>query len=94
MAEFEAKDGVLLIDDREVLRGWESINGWYWFGLEAVREQDSVIDGRTYEGDRIWFGYVQGMSEEYGNFSQTELELMAPRVWEIPRESLPYSGRR
>ena len=31
MAEFTEKDGKLFIDGKEVLRGFESWNGWFWF---------------------------------------------------------------
>jgi len=77
----------------KVLRGWESFGGWYWFAVEKVGNQISVIDGREIK-DTIWFGYVQGIEEEWGNFSQAEIESMAPKTWEIPKENLHYSGRR
>ena len=84
----------MYIDGHEVLRGWESFSGWYWFATEDAGKQDSVFDGRTMEDDQIWFGYVQGQYEEWGYFSQGELESLKPRVWEIPPRNLPYSGRR
>ena len=92
--KFESKNGKLFIDDKEVLRGWESYSGWYWFAVEKVQTQDSVIDGKVYKDDQIWFGLVQGMEEEWGDFSQAEIESLAPKTWKIPKKNLPWSGRR
>jgi hypothetical protein len=38
-----------------------------------VQEQVSVINGGHVK-DTIWFGFVQGFEEEWGDFSQAELE--------------------
>lgn len=91
---FEEKDGELFINGRKVLHGWESFSGWYWFAVEKVRKQDSVIDGKVFKDDTIWFGLVQGFEEEWGCFSQSELESLHPRVWKIPHRNLGWSGRR
>jgi hypothetical protein len=90
---FEAKRGRLFINGLKVLRGWESWTGWFWFATEKVREQVSDIKGRPVK-DTIWLGLVQGMEEEWGSFSQAELESLHPKVWEIPAKALPWSGRR
>jgi hypothetical protein len=94
MAIFEERNGKLFIDGKEVLRGWESFTGWYWFATEIVQTQNSVIGGKVYENDTIYFGLVQGEYEEWGDFSEAELKSLAPRIWEIPAKNLPYSGRR
>lgn len=94
MSRFEAKDAELYIDGKKVLRGWESFSGWYWFATEEAYKQDSVIDGRVYKDDTIWYGLVQGFEEEWGYFSQAEIESLKPKTWEIPKKNLPYSGRR
>jgi hypothetical protein len=93
MAKFEDKEGKLYIDGKEVLKGWESFSGWYWFATEKVQEQESIIDGKPVK-DTIWFGYVQGLEEEWGDFSQAEIESLKPKTWEIPKRNLPWSGRR
>lgn len=90
----ENRNGELYANGLKVLRGWESFSGWYWFATEKVRTQDSVICGKVFRGDTIWFGLVQGFEEEWGEFSQAELESLSPRVWELPRRALPWSGRR
>jgi hypothetical protein len=36
MANFEKKGGKLFIDGKEVLKGWESMDGWFWFATEMV----------------------------------------------------------
>ena len=94
MATFESRGGSLFIDGKKVLRGWESFTGWYWFATENDHEQDSFIDGKVVKGDTIWFGLVQGQYEEWGYFSEGELKRLSPKVWEIPRRNLPWSGRR
>ena len=38
MAEFQERDGKLYINGEEVLRGWESMTGWYWFATEKMQE--------------------------------------------------------
>ena len=61
---------------------------------EKADTQDSVIDGQVYEGDTIWYGLVQGFEEEWGLFSQSEIERLSPKTWRIKTIDLPYSGRR
>jgi len=98
MAKLFSKGEDLYIDDghgnhHKVLKGWESYSGWYWFATEKLRHQVSVIDGKEVM-DIIWFGYVQGLEDEWGNFSQAEIESLWPKTWKIPKENLHYSGRR
>jgi len=66
---------------RKVLRAWESFSGWYWFMTEK-------------QGKDIGFGFVQGVEQEWGSFSITELESMSTTVWELSKEAILYSGRR
>jgi len=94
MAEFKGKDNKLFIDGKEVLIGFESFNGWYWFGTEKVREQNSDLGDGKGTPDTIWFGFVQGAEQEWGNFSQAEILAMAPKAWRIPDKNLPWSGVR
>jgi hypothetical protein len=95
MAKFESKSGKLYIDGKKVKIGFESFNGMYWFGTELDHTQDSVIGGKVIKNDKIWFGYVQSHFEEWGYFSQGELEAMGKyKVWKIPQKNLPISGRR
>lgn len=94
MPEFSSKGMDLYIDGKKVLRGWESFTGWYWFAIEEAGKQDSVIENKTYKNDTIYFGLVQGFEEEWGYFSQAEIESLKPRTWEIKKQDMPYSGRR
>ena len=80
------KDGKLFAGDKEVIKGWESFSGWYWFATE--------MEEKDYDGAPLWFGYVQGFENEWGTFSQTELESLGWNVWEIKEIDLPYAGRR
>jgi len=94
MVKFDTDGKNLYIDVKKVLRGWESFSDWYWFATENAYKQDSLIDGQVYKNDTIWFGYVQGLEDEWGYFSQAEIEGLNPFAWEIPKKNLVYSGRR
>ena len=94
MAKFGTKENELYIDGKKVLRGWESFNGWYWLATEKTGEQLSDFGDGKGVPDTIYFGLVQGLEEEWGYFSQAEIERLKPKTWEIPKENLPYSGRR
>lgn len=94
MTKFDTDGKNFYIDGKKVLRGWESFSGWYWFATEKADKQDSQIDGQVYKNDTIWFGYVQGLEEEWDYFSQAEIESLKPKTWEIPKKNLVYSGRR
>jgi hypothetical protein len=85
MVELKTRNEKLYIDEQEVIRGWESFSGWYWFATEMVEDD--------WNGRPLWFGYVQGTYPEWGNFSETEL-LSIPSVWEIKPQDLPHAGRR
>lgn len=85
----------LWINGQRILKGWESFSGWYWFGVERIRKQDSIINGKVVKDDQIWYGFVQGLEEEWGEFSQGEIESLGKyKVWPIPKKSLIHSGRR
>jgi len=89
--KFEAKNGKLFINGKEVLKGWESFSGWYWFATEKIQVQEDEFS----DHDQIWFGLVQGLEEEWGDFAQAEIEALGKsKVWEIPAKNLEFSGRR
>lgn len=93
-AEFETIDGKLHINGKKVLRGWESFTGWFWFATKIECRQDSLFpDGQIVKNDTIYYGYVQGLENEWGLFSLAELER-EKLIWEIGKENLPISGRR
>jgi hypothetical protein len=97
MAKFESRDGDLYIDSQKVIKGYESVTGWYWFATEDAGKQDSYMGGdQIINDDQIYFGLVQGQYEEWGYFSEGELKQLVKKgwVWEIKRQDLPYSGRR
>ena len=73
------------IDGKPIIKAWESFTGWYWLATEKAWKQDSLINGKEYKDDQIWFGLVIGHCTEWGYFSQTEIELLSPRAWEIKK---------
>ena len=94
-AKFESKEEKLFIDGKEVIRGWESFSGWYWFATEICEKQDSVMgDGQVVENDQMFFGLVQGFEEEWGYWTLAQLKECGNKVWGIPKKNLPFSGRR
>jgi hypothetical protein len=94
MAQFETIGNDLYVDGKRVIKAYESFSGWYWFATEIVRTQNSIIDNRIHADDIIYFGLVQGAVEEWGDFSQAELESLFPRIWEIKKNNLLNAGRR
>ena len=82
------KDGKLFAGDKEVIKGYESFSGWYWFATE--------LEDDAYMGHPLYFGYVQGFESEWGSFWMGELQPLIDnmRVWEIKPQDLPHAGRR
>ena len=95
MANFKEKKDGLYIDGKKVIKGWESFSGWYWFATEKIREQLSDLgDGRG-TPDTIYFGLVQGLEEEWGDFSEAEIKSLGPMMaWELKGGGLRCAGRR
>lgn len=80
-AKFRVKGKELYINDKKVIRAWESFSGLYWFAVEEVQRQDTLLsDGEVAKNDIIYFGFVQGLEEEWGDFSLAELERLKPMV--------------
>jgi len=69
---------------------YESFDGSYWFVTEKAWKQDSVIGGKLYENDQIFFGYVRLSScpgcGEFGYFSEGQLKSLGPRIWRVRRQ--------
>lgn len=65
---------------RRVLKGWESLSGWYWFSFEETEPG-------------LHYGLVQGLYNELGYFSEDELKTVST-IWRIKKHDLPYAGRR
>ena len=94
-AEKFSTDGKnLFVYGRKVLKAWESFSGWYWFAVEKVRDQESDLGDGKGTPDTIWFGYVQGFDEEWGDFSEAEIRSLGLKAWPIKKCDLPISGRR
>ena len=82
------KNGKLYARDKEVIKGYESYVGWYWFVTE-IEEED-------YDGHPLYYGYVQGLENEWGTFWYGEMKPLIEKgkIWEIKEEDLPHAGRR
>ena len=88
MTKLETRNNELYAGEQKVLKGWESFSGWYWFATEKTSD--------NYDGAPLWFGFVHGFADEWGSFSEAELNTMIARnrVWEIKDIDLPHAGRR
>ena len=82
-----------MVDGKPIIKAWESFHGWYWLATEKAWKQDSVIDGKVYKDDQIWFGLVIGLETEWGYFSQTEIELLKPMTWELPKRAINWLSK-
>ena len=91
----EETEETITIKGKSVIDIYESFDGSYWFITKKCHKQDSIIDGKVYKDDQILFGYVQLSTcpefAEFGYVSETELKLLTPRVWKVPRRNWPFS---
>ena len=90
----EEKEQIITIKGKPVIEIYESFGGSYWFITEKCHKQDSIINGRVYKNDQILFGYVRLSAcpefAEWGYISETELKLLSPKVWKVPRMNWPF----
>jgi hypothetical protein len=84
--KFEMKGDDLHVYGKKVLKVWESQSGWYWFATEKVEED--------WNGAPLWYGFVQGFDEEFGDFSEAELNGLGSKVWTVPKANWGWAGRR
>lgn len=87
MAKFESREGKLYIDGKEVIKGWESCDGWYWFATEET-------DKCSQCGERQYFGLVQDPEEDWDYFWECDIKALEPKAWEMPKDVLAFSARR
>jgi len=90
----EETEQIITIKGMLLIEIYESFDGSYWFITEKCHKQDSIINGRVYKNDQILFGYVRLSAcpefAEWGYISETELRLLGPKVWKVPRENWPF----
>ena len=81
------------IKGKSVIEIYESFDGSYWFITQKCYKQDSIINGKVYKDDQILFGYARLSAcpqyAEFGYVSETELKLLGPRVWKVPKKNWP-----
>lgn len=97
MPEFKMKGQDLYIDNKKVIKGYESYNGWYWFAVNVAKRQDTDLgNGRIAKNDIIYYGLFQGKKDNWGYFSKASIDdlVQKRKISEIPKKKLPYSGRR
>ena len=86
-------DETVTIKGKPVIEIYESFDGSYWFITEKCYKQDSVINGKVYKDDQILFGYAMLSAcpqfAEFGYISETELNLLGPRIWKVPKMNWP-----
>lgn len=79
---------IVTIHGKPVIDIYESFDGSYWFITERLYKQDSVIGGKVFKDDQILWGYARLSAcpdcGEFGKISETELNLLGPRIWKVP----------
>ena len=86
-AKIERGNNSIKIDGQNVIKMWESFQGWYWYAIEDQGEYTTVDDTIAH----AWYGYVQGNYNEWGTWDSKELERAG--VWTVPKSNWGYSGR-
>jgi len=85
---------IITIKGKRVIEIYESFEGSYWYVTEKAYKQDSLIDGKVYKDDQIFFGYVRLSAcpdcAEFGYFSEAELELLGGKVSKVPRKDWAF----
>jgi len=90
-AKIERSDGSMTIDGKQVIKIWESMQGWYWYAVEDQGEYTGVgADGNDIQA-HAWFGYVQADFNEWGTFDSKELERAG--VWTVPKSNWGWTGK-
>jgi len=88
----ERDEGSIKIDGKDVIKVWETMNGWYHYAVEDKGEYIGVdADGNDVEAHE-WFGYTQGDFDEWGYFDSKEFDRN-PMVWEVPKSNWAWTGR-
>jgi len=85
---------IVTIKGKPVIEIFESFDGSYWFVIEKAWKQDSLIKGKVYKNDQIYFGYVRLSScpecAEFGHFSEAELKQLGRMLWKVDRINWPF----
>ena len=90
-AKIERGNSSMKIDGKNVIKIWESMQGWYWYAVEDQGEYTGVgADGNDVQA-HAWFGYVQADFNEWGTFDSKELERAG--VWTVPKSNWGWTGR-
>jgi len=85
---------IVTIRGKPVIEIFESFDGSYWFATEKAWKQDSLIDGKVYRKDQIFFGYTR-LSHcpelaEFGYFSEAELKSLGWMVWKVEEQNWQF----
>ena len=78
---------VSTIKGKPIIEVFESFDGSYWYVIEKAWKQDSLVNGKIYKYDQIYYGYVRlshcPQFAEWGYFSEAELKQYGPRIWKV-----------
>jgi len=76
------KNGKKFIGKNEIISVWKSDKGFRWFATEiseirSIESENgrSIINGKP-ENDIIYYGLIIKQNEEWGYFSEKELEIV------------------
>lgn len=58
---------------------FDPYGSWAWYVIEGSRHEQgnaTILEGKEYPDDMIFYGLVEGFENELGEFSLAELELI------------------
>ena len=87
----ERGNSSMKIDGKNIIKIWESFSGWYWYAIEDQGSYTGIgADGNEVQA-HAWYGYVQGMENEWGTWDSNELERAG--VWTVPKSNWGWTGK-
>ena len=94
MREVVKMKQIVTIKGKPVIEIDESFDGSYWYVTEKAWKQDSLIDGKVYQRDQIFFGYTKLASypdgAEFGYFSEAQLKQLGWGIWKVHKHDWPF----
>ena len=91
MFSVQKMTNIVTIKGRPIMAIYESFDGSYWYIVEELYKQDSLINGKVYQNDQILYGYARLSMcpefAEFGTISETEIKLLGNRIWKVPKRN-------
>jgi hypothetical protein len=83
---------IITIKGHEVMEVYESFDGNYWFITQKCHRQNSIVGGKVYKNDLVFYGYIKLAAcpgcAGFDYVSKGQLELIG--AWKIPKTNWEY----